>query len=81
MLPCKLADLVAITWRDAVATRITDEDHEYELATNTNIGWIVRETRRVVVLAHGISDTGEIDVFKIPRNCILGRQYFSRRNK
>lgn len=43
------------------------------LVVNQNVGWIVAESDTVVVLAHGLSTSGELDVFKIPKNCIRER--------
>jgi hypothetical protein len=79
--PCKKAELVSITWVDAVgeSMRLTEDDIDCKLATNTNVGWIVRETDDVVALAHGMSSTGEYDVFKVPKSCILSIESFVKR--
>jgi hypothetical protein len=69
--------LVWIIWKDAVdcSSRVhTDCLKDVQLATNTNIGWIVEEDAERVVLAHGFSTTLEIDHFAIPVSCIVRRE-------
>lgn len=73
-LPCKPSDVVWVVWKDAVgdSTRCqADAISSVTLVTNTNLGWIIHETAEAVTLAHGVSGSGEIDLFCIPRNCIV----------
>lgn len=67
--------LVWVTWYDAVgdSSRATIEElSSIALAKNCNLGWIIHEDATRIVLAHGFSDTGEIDHFTIPRGNIDG---------
>ncbi len=73
-----------ITWKDAVGSSSraqADGLKQVTLAINTNIGWVAHETDELVVLAHGISDTGEVDHFAIPKSCIVERVRTGRRKK
>ena len=75
-LPCEAGQVEFIIWRDAV--NMSTRSHVAELdkvrcAHNTNLGWVMNENADRVVLAHGISDTGEVDHFVIPKNCIIER--------
>jgi hypothetical protein len=76
-LPCRKTALVWIRWRDAVneSTRAQVEDAaNAQLAVNTNIGWVLHENAERLVLAHGVSSTGEVDHFIIPIACIVERR-------
>ncbi len=78
LLPCRKADIVFITWEDACgdSTRAhQDVIKSQQLAINTNVGWLVHENEKRIVLAHGISTTGEIDHLVIPVVSILERVY------
>ena len=75
-VPCEAGQVEFIIWRDAV--NMSTRSHVAELdkvrcAHNTNLGWVVSENTDRVVLAHGISDTGEVDHFVIPQSCIIKR--------
>lgn len=66
-----------IVWKDACAdsSRVAvDSIKDVRLVTNTNLGWVIHEDAERVVLAHGISTSGEIDHFVIPLNCIVERK-------
>lgn len=68
--------IVWIKWHDAVSdtTRATDEGlRGTELAVNENIGWIAHENEQRIVLAHGLSTSGEVDHITIPTNAIIER--------
>jgi len=74
--PAKNAELVWIVWADAVGESCRHHAENVaglHLATNTNLGWVVHENERRLILAHGMSDSGELDVFAIPQNCIIER--------
>jgi len=79
--------LVWVTWTDAVAdsSRIhVDELSQVSLATNVNLGWIIDEDDKRVILAHGYSTSGEIDYFAIPKGDIIsmeGAAYTPRKVK
>lgn len=65
--------IVWVTWRDAEcsSTRThVDDISEVRLARNVNLGWIIHENERRIVLAHGYCTSGEIDHFAIPRGDI-----------
>jgi hypothetical protein len=75
-LPCEAGQVEFIIWRDAV--NMSTRSHVAELdkvrcAHNTNLGWVINENTDRLVLAHGISDTGEVDHFVIPKNCVIER--------
>jgi hypothetical protein len=75
-LPCETSNLEWIVWEDAVGdSSRTDRDAiaGITLARNSNVGWVIHEDEKRVVLAHGVSTTGEIDHFTIPVSCILER--------
>jgi hypothetical protein len=76
-LPCRKNGLVWIRWRDAVGnstrTQVEDAAHA-QLAINTNLGWILHENGDRLVLAHGVSSSGEVDHFVIPIACIVERR-------
>lgn len=75
-LPCKRSEVEFVVWKDAMgsSSRATlDALKQVSLAVNTNLGWVVSENDERIVLAHGVSDTGEIDHFVIPVNCIVER--------
>lgn len=66
--------LVVVKWYDAVgeSTRChIDSLSECRLAVNVNVGWIVHRSDVRLVLAHGHSDSGEVDVFVIPLTCVI----------
>lgn len=66
--------LVWLTWVDAASETSRADATEIAgitLATNQNVGWIIHEDQYRVVLAHGFSNTGEIDHFTIPRGNII----------
>jgi hypothetical protein len=68
-LPCRKSDIEFIQWTDAVgeSTRYTlDDAKKLTLAVNCNIGFVVDEDEHRVVLALGVSTSGELDVFCIP---------------
>ena len=76
-LPCRKGCVIWIRWRDAVgnSTRAQVEDAaNAQLALNTNIGWVLHENAERLVLAHGVSSTGEVDHFVIPIACIVERR-------
>jgi hypothetical protein len=50
-----------------------DDAAQWRLATNTNVGWILNEDESRVVMAHGVSTSGEVDVFSIPTVNIIER--------
>jgi hypothetical protein len=75
-LPCDKDRIEFIIWRDAVnmsSRAHIDELDKVRCAINTNLGWAIHENEDRVVLAHGTSDTGEVDHFVIPKNCIVER--------
>lgn len=66
--------LVWVTWHDAVgdtARTHVDDLAGLSLATNVNLGWVIHEDEKRIVLAHGFSTTDEVDHFTIPRGDIL----------
>jgi hypothetical protein len=66
-----------VTWKDAVSgsTRSTfDGLAGIGLMTNINLGWVVRETEELIVLAHGIGTSEEIDHFTIAKADIVERR-------
>lgn len=78
--PAEPRALKWIAWRDAVneSARVHPEALEgLQLAVNRNVGWVVHEDAARLVLAHGYSTSGELDVFVIPVNAILHRQSIS----
>ncbi len=84
MNPFPDAQLEIVKWKDAVGdtTRTHyDEIDKLHLATNINVGWVIREDDELIVLAHGRSDTNEADHLTIPANCILERQGVSSGRK
>ena len=75
-LPCKRSDLLFIRWCDAVCDSECaqiEEARKAQLAVNVNVGWILHENADRLVLAHGLSSTGEIDFYVIPVANILER--------
>lgn len=71
--PCKNSEIVWISWHDACNESVRKHVEEVDschLATNKNLGWILNENEHRIVLCHGVSDSGEVDVFVIPRNCV-----------
>jgi hypothetical protein len=77
-LPCRKTDLIWVVWEDACgdSTRAQrDVVAAQQLAVNVNLGWIIHEDAKRIVLAHGTSSTGEIDHFVIPQVSILERIY------
>lgn len=66
-----------VVWKDACAdsSRVSvDSIQDVRLVTNTNLGWAIHEDDERLVLAHGMSTSGEIDHFVIPTNCIVERK-------
>jgi hypothetical protein len=69
--------LVWVTWRDAQGDSSrthVDDLAVITLATNVNLGWIIHENDRRIVLAHGYSSSGEIDHFAIPTGDIVSTE-------
>lgn len=61
--------IVLITWRDAVGTSFRaylDDLEKIKPYINTNIGWLIDKDDDRIILSHGYSESGEIDVFIIP---------------
>ena len=84
MNPFPNSELEIIQWQDAVgdSTRTHFESiADIRLAVNVNIGWVVDENENRIVLAHGRSDTGEVDHLTIPVDSILERKRVSRGRK
>ena len=66
--------VVWIEWHDAVgdSTRTHfDSLSDCQLCKNTNLGWIIHENDKRIVLAHGFSTSGEVDHFTIPQADII----------
>lgn len=66
-------ELVWVTWRDAESssTRTHVEDlADVRLSRNVNLGWVIHENDKRIVLAHGFCTSGEVDHFAIPRGDI-----------
>ena len=79
-LPCRKVDVLFVRWTDAVAESSRahiDDAKRLSLVVNTNIGWILDEDEGRVVLAHGVSTSGEVDHFAIPTVNILERIYMN----
>jgi hypothetical protein len=77
-------ELVWITWKDAVNTssRVHWESLKDQcLVCNSNVGWIVHETDERIVLAHGVSTSGEVDHFVIPVADIVTREPITARKR
>ena len=56
--------LVWVKWQDAVSDSSRthyEELSEVRLSINDNLGWIIHENDKRIVLAHGYTATGEID--------------------
>lgn len=72
--PFEPTSLWIVKWKDAVnhscRAQLADLS-TMDLAINVNVGWIIDENASRIILAHGYSDTGEIDYFAIPTNCIV----------
>lgn len=74
-------DLVWVTWRDAESssTRTHVEDlADVRLSRNVNLGWVIHENERRIVLAHGFCTSGEVDHFAIPKGDIEDIEYAAR---
>jgi hypothetical protein len=70
-------DLIWVTWKDAVgcSSRVQFESlKDISLVYNTNLGWIIDENSERIVLAHGVSTSGEVDHFAIPTGDIISRE-------
>ncbi len=83
-LPYPKNKLEFIQWYDAVAdsNRCTEETLEQmELVTNGNIGWVLHENEKRVVLIHGVSETSERDFILIPVNAIISRIHLFPKTK
>lgn len=64
--------LVWIKWYDAQGARIAEAALcEADLAVNTNLGWVVRRSKKRVVLANAFSTSGEVDTIAIPTGWII----------
>lgn len=75
-LPYPKNKLEFIQWNDAVADsdRCTEEVLEQmELVVNGNVGWVLHENDKRLVLIHGVSETLERDFTLIPVNAIISR--------
>lgn len=73
-----------VTWKDAVGSSSRAQVEglkQVVLAVNTNIGWVAHETDELLVLAHGVSDTGEVDHFAIPKSCVVERVKVGKKRK
>lgn len=71
------SQMVWIVWKDAVgdsSRMMADSVRDAQLVINVNCGWIIHENEERIVLAHGLSTSGEVDYFVIPSNCILERK-------
>jgi len=77
--PCSKSDLYWIFWNDASGERLTEQEvKRSRLLVNTNLGWIIDEDKKRIVLAYGVSESGERDVFKIPAGWIIKRVRVTR---
>ena len=66
--------VVWVEWHDAVgeSTRTHFENiAECSLSKNFNLGWVLHENEKRIVLAHGFTAAGEIDHFTIPQADII----------
>lgn len=66
--------LVLVLWRDAAGTSFRaylDDLEKIKPYINTNIGWLVDKNDDRLILAHGYSETGEVDVFTIPSESVV----------
>jgi hypothetical protein len=73
-LPCNKSDFVIVWWDDAISETVRMQPEEVanaQLAVNWNVGWIVHENEKRVMLIHGGSSSGEVDVFQIAKADIL----------
>ena len=83
-VPCEDREIVWVVWVDAVnlSTRVHYEAvRDCSCATNVNVGWVVDENDKRIVLAHGKSSTGEIDVFVIPVENIIERKQVGKQTR
>jgi hypothetical protein len=83
-LPDK-SEMVVIIWKDAVgdsSRMAADSIQDAQLVINANFGWIIHQNEERLVLAHGLSTSGEVDYFVIPVNCVIEkRELFPKRQK
>ncbi len=69
--------LVKVTWVDAAFEgakwlSVRSLRQSAGLVRCRHVGWVVRETKRVLVLASGLNQSGEASgVVAIPKSCIL----------
>ena len=73
-VPVKTTELVWIEWWDACAGRHpTSSLAKADLARMFNIGWIIHEDRKRIVLAHSLGDSDEYDTMRISKRQIIRR--------
>lgn len=87
-LPCRKKDLEFLKWEDAYGlkdSRPIEDLKELTLAIQVNIGWVILENEKLVIIVNQECTTGEREMTVIPRVNIVEREFVvprtGRRNK